>query len=155
MRRLSFSHPLVRAGFCLFLLALPLASAWNLAVAPNHPSLAIRTRPKLGGVTRDAPVSLSWPSLRDGSFQKAVASRVTDAMPVRPLLIRINNELRFELFGELTAPHGVRGANGKLIERSYLEEYCARTEGMGARFAADIIPKLRDIQNYYRAHGGV
>src|SRR5882724_13172681 len=155
MRRLSFSHPLLRAGFCLLLLALPLASAWNLAVAPAHPSLAIRIGPKLGGVTRDAQVDLSWSSLRDGSFQKAVSGRVTDAMPVRPLLTRINNEIRFELFGELTAPHVVRGANGHLIERSYLEEYCARTDGMGAKFAADILPKLRDIQSYYRAHGGI
>ena len=155
MRRLSFSHPLVRAGFCLFLLALPLASAWNLALAPNHPSLAIRIGPKLGGVTRDAQVDLSWSSLRDGSFQKAVSSRVTDAMAVRPLLIRINNEIRFELFGELTAPQVVRGAKGQLIERSYLEEYCTRTEGQGVTLAADIIPKLKDIQNYYRARGSV
>jgi alginate O-acetyltransferase complex protein AlgJ len=155
MNRLSFSHPLVRAGFCLFLLALPLASAWNLAVASGHPSFAIRIGPKLGGVTRDAPVVLSWASLRDGSFQKAVSSRVTDAMAVRPLLIRINNEIRFELFGELTAPQVVRGAKGQLIERSYLEEYCARTEDQGATLAADIIPKLKDIQNFYRARGGV
>jgi alginate O-acetyltransferase complex protein AlgJ len=100
-------------------------------------------------------VVLSWSSLRDGSFQKAIASRVTDAMPIRPLLIRLNNEIRFALFGELTAPHVVRGAKGQLIERSYLEEYCSRSEGMGATFAADIIPKLSDIQNYYRAHGGI
>ena len=73
MNRLSFSHPLVRTAFCLFLLALPLATAWNLAVAPNHPSLAIRIGPKLGGVTRAAPLELSWASLRDGSFQKAVS----------------------------------------------------------------------------------
>jgi hypothetical protein len=155
MKPLAFSHPLVRAAFCAVLLALPLASAWNLLVAPGYPALAIKIGPKLGGVTYDTPVMLSWSSLRDGSFQKAVSSRVTDALAVRPLLIRINNEIRFELFGELTAPHVVRGANGQLIERSYLEEYCARTEGMGARFAADIIPKLTDIQNYYRAHGGI
>ena len=83
------------------------------------------------------------------------ASRVTDAMAIRPMLIRINNEIRFKVFGELTAPQVVRGVNGQLIERSYLEEYCARTEGQAATFAADIIPKLLDIQNYYRAHGGV
>jgi len=150
----ALSHGIVRAAFCAFLLLLPLASAWNLVIAPSYPTLAIKIGPKLGGVTYDTPVTLSWSSLRDASFQKAVSSRVTDAMPVRPLLIRINNEIRFELFGELTAPHVVRGANGHLIERSYLEEYCARTEGMGAKFAADILPKLRDIQNYYRAHGG-
>jgi alginate O-acetyltransferase complex protein AlgJ len=151
----ALSHGIVRAAFCAFLLLLPLASAWNLAIAPSYPTLAIKIGPKLGGVTYDASVILSWSSLRDGSLQKAVSSRVTDAMPVRPLLIRINNEIRFELFGELTAPHVVRGANGHLIERSYLEEYCARTEGMGAKFAADVLPKLRDIQDYYRAHGGI
>src|SRR6202047_5185893 len=151
----SPSHGTVRAAFCVFLLRLPLASAWNLVIAPSYPALAVKIGPKLGGVTYDTPVTLSWSALRDGSFQKAVSSRVTDAMPVRPLLIRINNEIRFELFGELTAPHVVRGANGHLIERSYLEEYCARTEGMGAAFAADIIPKLRDIQDYYRGHGGI
>src|SRR4051794_9422958 len=155
MRRLSFSPPMIRAAFCLLLVALPLATAWNLAVAPDHASLAIRIGPKLGGVTREAPVKLSWAALRDGSFQKAVTSRVTDAMPLRPLLIRINNEIRFELFGELTAPQVVRGAKGQLIERSYLEEYCARTEGQGATLAADIIPKLKDIQNFYRARGGI
>jgi len=155
MTRLTLSHPLARAAFCAFLLLLPLASAWNLAVAPHYPALAIKIGPKLGGVTYDTPVILSWSSLADGSFQKAASSRVTDAMPIRPLLIRANNELRFELFGELTAPHVVRGANGQLIERSYLEEYCARTEGMGAKFAADILPKLNDIQDYYRAHDAV
>jgi alginate O-acetyltransferase complex protein AlgJ len=151
----ALSHGIVRAAFCAFLLLLPLASAWNLVIAPSYPTLAIKIGPKLGGVTYDASVILSWSSLRDGSLQKAVSSRVTDAMPVRPLLIRINNEIRFELFGELTAPHVVRGANGHLIERSYLEEYCARTEGMGAKFAADVLPKLRDIQDYYRAHRGI
>jgi len=155
MRRLSFSHPIIRIAFCLFLLALPLASAWNLAVATNHPSLAIQIGPKLGGVTRDAPVILSWASLRDRSFQKAAASRITEAMAIRPLLIRINNEIRFSVFGELTAPQVMRGVNGQLIERSYLEEYCARTEAQPAAFAADIIPKLQDIQNYYRSHGGI
>ena len=151
----SLSHGIVRAAFCVFLLLLPLTSAWNLVIAPSYPALAVKIGPRLGGVTYDTPVTLSWSALRDGSFQKAVSSRVTDAMPVRPLLIRINNEIRFELFGELTAPHVVRGANGHLIERSYLEEYCARTDGMGAKFAADILPKLMDIQSYYRAHGGI
>src|SRR3954462_14466192 len=137
MNRPSFSHPLVRTTFYEILQALPVATAWNLLVAQNHPSLAIRIGPKLGGVTREAPVELSWSALRDGSFQKAVTSRVTDAMPLRPLLIRINNEIRFELFGELTAPQVIRGAKGHLIERSYLEEHCARTEGEGATLAAD------------------
>jgi alginate O-acetyltransferase complex protein AlgJ len=59
------------------------------------------------------------------------------------------------LFGELTAPQVVKGAKGQLIERSYLNDYCSRTEGMGAKLAADILPKLKDIQNYYESHGGI
>jgi alginate O-acetyltransferase complex protein AlgJ len=155
MRSLALPRPLVRAAFCAFLLLLPLGTAWNLLVAQNHPTLAIKIGPKLGGVTYDKRMILSWSSLRDGSFQKAAAERITEAMPIRPLLIRINNEIRFELFGELTAPHVVRGAKGHLLERPYLEEYCSRTEGMGAKFAAEILPKLKDIQNYYEAHGAV
>ena len=93
-------------------LVLPLVNGLEPGVAPSYPALAIKIGPKLGGVTYDVPVILSWSSLRDGSFQKAVASRVTDALPIRPLLIRLNNEIRFALFGELTAPHVFRGAKG-------------------------------------------
>jgi alginate O-acetyltransferase complex protein AlgJ len=155
MDRLALSRPLTLAAFCAFLLLLPCAAAWNLTVAQSHPSWAIKIGPKLGGVTYDMPVNLSWSSLRDGAFQKAVTSRVTDAMPVRPLLIRINNEIRFQMFGELTAPHVVRGAKGQLIERTYLDEYCARTEGLGAQRAATILPKLKDIQAYYESRGAI
>jgi alginate O-acetyltransferase complex protein AlgJ len=155
MSRLSLSHPIVRAAFCVFLLALPLTSAWNLAIAPTHPELAIRIGPKLYGVTREVPVILSWSSLRDGSFQKAVAIRVADAMPTRATLINLNNDIRLEVFGEATSVTVYRGLNGELIERSYLDEYCARTESQAATSAALIIPKLLDIQNYYRAHGGI
>ena len=155
MGSFALSRPVIRAAFCAFLLLLPLGAAWNLVVAQSHPSLAIKIGPKLGGVTYDTPVILSWAALRNGSFQKAVSTRVTDAMPVRPLLIRMNNEIRFELFGELTAPQVVRGANGHLIERSYLNDYCALTEGMGAKLAADILPKLKDIQDFYEKRDGV
>jgi len=153
--RSALSRPLVRAAFCVFLSLLPLATAWNLFVIPRYPSLAIRIGPKLGGVTYDTPVTLSWSSVRDRTFQKALASRLTDAMPIRPLLIRLNNEIRFHLFGELTAPNVVRGAKGQLIEKTYLDDYCSRTEGMGVKLAADALPKLKDIQNYYEKHGSV
>lgn len=155
MDRLTLSRPVIRAAFCLFLALLPLGTAWNLVAAQYFPARAIKIGPTLGGVTYDTAVNLSWPDIRDGKFQKAVVSRVTDAMPIRPLLIRINNEIRFHLFGELTAPNVFRGAHGQLIEQTYLNDYCSRTEGMGARLAAVAIPKLKDIQNFYSARGGI
>jgi len=155
MGSLSLSRPIIRAAFCLFLALLPLGTAWNLIAAQYFPKRAIKIGPTLGGVTYDAAVNFSWAEIHDGKFQKAVVSRVTDAMPIRPLLIRINNEIRFHLFGELTAPNVFRGANGHLIEQTYLDDYCSRTEGMGAKLAAVAIPKLKDIQNFYSAHGAV
>ena len=101
------------------------------------------------------PVILSWSSLRDGSFQKAVASRVTNAIPIRPLLINLNNNIRFALFGEAGSAQVFRGGDGQLFERSYLDEYCSLTVNQAADHAAVIIPKLRDIQNFYRARGGI
>jgi alginate O-acetyltransferase complex protein AlgJ len=152
---LSLSRAIIRAAFCVFLALLPLGAAWNLIAAQYFPKRAIKIGPTLGGVTYDTAVNFSWAEIRDGKFQKAVVSRVTDAMPIRPLLIRINNEIRFHLFGELTAPNVFRGAHGQLIEQTYLDDYCSRTEGMGAKLAAVAIPKLKDIQNFYRARGGI
>ena len=155
MGYLSLSSPLARAAFCGFLALLPLGTAWNLIVGQTYPSLSLKIGPKLAGVTYDTSVVFSWEQIREGKFQKAVASRLTDAMPIRPLLIHLNNEVRYQLFGELTAPQVVRGTKGQLIEKTYLNDYCSRTEGMGAKFAADILPKLQDIQNYYEKHGGI
>ena len=152
---LALSRPLIRTAFCAFLALLPLGTAWNLLAAQYFPTRMLRIGPKLSGVTYDKPVVLSWDEIRDGNFQKALIARITDAMPIRPLLIHANNEVRYQLFGELTAPQVVKGAKGQLIERTYLSEYCSRTEGMGAKLAADILPKLKDIQDYYEKRGGI
>src|ERR1700684_3368372 len=125
MGRLALSRPIIRAAFCAFVALLPLGTAWNLLVGQKYPWLFIKIGPTLGGVTYDAPVALSWSQIREGTFQKAVASRITDAIPIRPLLIHLNNEIRYQFFGELTAPQVVRGAKGQLIERSYLNDYCS------------------------------
>jgi hypothetical protein len=152
MNRLALTRPIPRLLLCALLAILPLVTAWNLAVAPNR---EIKIGPRLGGVTRELPVILSWSSLRDGSLQKAVASRLTETFALRPLLIRINNEIRFELFGALTAPQVVSGSKGQLFERSYLDDYCSRAEGQGAAFAAAIVPKLKAIQEFYQKRGAV
>ena len=140
-----------RAMFAIALL-LPLVTAWNLLAPPNR---SFKIGPKLAGVTEELPLTVSWTAIRDGSLQKAIAERITEAFAFRPMLIRINNQIRYELFGELDAPEVVRGAKGQLFGKYYIEEYCTRTAGMGERLAADMLPKLRDIQDYYRARGGI
>jgi len=118
MNRLALSRPVNRLIVGALLALLPMLSAWNLMM----PNRQVQIGPTLGGVTNEMPVNFSWSSIRDGSFQKAIANRLTEAFALRPILIRINNEIRLELFGELTAPHVVRGAKGQLIERTYLDD---------------------------------
>src|ERR1700742_2226886 len=151
MGRLSLS----RAAFCAFLALLPLGTAWNQLATQYFPARVLKLGPRLSGVTYDKPLNFSLGDILDGDFQKAATSRITDAMPIRALLIHVNNEVRYQLFGELTAPQVVKGAKGQLIERSYLNDYCSRTEGMGVKLAADILPKLKDIQNFYESRGGI
>ena len=155
MNRLSSFHPAIRIACCVFLLVLPVLTAWNLAITPINPKLEIKIGPKLAGVTRPPALDWSLSAMIDGSLQKAITSRVTEALPIRPLLVRFNNELRFEMFGDLNLPGVVHGANGHLIEQLYLDEYCSRTEALAEARARAIIPKLKEIQNYYRSHGAV
>lgn len=152
MDRFPLHKPAMRILLAAGLLVLPLISAWNLIVGSAR---AIMLGPKLGGVTETAPVVFSWSALANGSLQKAIANRITDAFVFRPLLIRLNNEIRSQLYGDDTSAYVLRGAKGHLIGRFYLDEYCARTEGMGAQLAAEALPRLKALQEHYRSKGGV
>jgi alginate O-acetyltransferase complex protein AlgJ len=144
---------LLRFLLAAVFVVLPLTSLWNLTADPRR---GIHIGPKLGGVTEARPeVALSWATIADGSFQRALGTGIAEAFALRPLLINLNNSIRFELFGDYPHAYVVRGAKGHLFGRIYLDEYCARTVGEGARLAADVLPKLQTIQNYYRASGGV
>ncbi|PZA10893.1 alginate O-acetyltransferase [Rhodopseudomonas palustris] len=129
--------------------AMPAWTLWNLAV-PSH---AVRIGPALVGVTQEVPFDLSLHGFLDGALQKAAALRIADAMPLRRTLIRLNNQIVYSLFGEITAPGILIGRDGELVQRSYLEEYCSRTIGQADAMADAAIPLLRDIQAYYRGRG--
>ena len=154
MSRHSLSRSIIRAAICAALLALPAASAWNLLSALVAPALQVQIGERLAGVTIDLPIVWTWSAFLDGSLKKALSNRVTEALPIRPLLIRADNEIRFALFGDVS-PTLFLGLDGQLIERKYFDDYCSRTEGAAAGYATKVAPNLRDIQNYYRARGGV
>src|SRR6187399_162227 len=124
MIALDFASRPFRLAFFAALLLLPLMTAWNMAVGPN---LQIQIGPKLGGVIRMQPLAWSWRALKAGDLQRAITERVTVAFPFRPILVRLNNEVRFNLFGEITAPGIVRGRGSQYLEQFYIESYCAIT----------------------------
>jgi alginate O-acetyltransferase complex protein AlgJ len=137
------------------LLLLPLLTLWNLAAQSFAPKLAVMIGPKLRGVTEAAsPPIWSLHSFADGSLQKALTSVITDAFPFRPLLIGINNQIRYKLFGQ-SAAGVITGENGQLIEKAYLDEYCARNLAAFEPKARDWTMRLKEIQDFYAARGKI
>jgi hypothetical protein len=140
----------------VLLLLLPLLTLWNLAAQSFAPKLAVMIGPKLSGVTEAAsPPVWSLHSFADGSLQKALANAVTNAFPFRPLLIRINNQVRYKLFGYAGATDVITGEHGQLIQRIYIDEYCARNLATFEPMAREWAVKLKEIQDFYTARGKI
>ncbi len=137
------------------LLALPVLTLWNIAVTPREPKLAVAIGPRLAGVTDPIKWPMSWRELLDQSWQKAVGQSVNRSNPLTPLFVRLNNELRYALFGYISAPGVLEGRRHQLVEAPYLSEYCVRSVPEAVRRAKAFIPVLRDIQSYYRTRGKV
>jgi hypothetical protein len=110
--------------------------------------------PRLRGVVMEqAPVQLSLHTFADGSWQKYATNEIAEAFPLRPLLIRINNQIRLKLFGAYAAPGVIIGENGQLIEQSYLNEYCSRNLAVLEQKAREWIPRLKELQDFYEKRG--
>jgi hypothetical protein len=139
-----------------FLLLLPLLTLWNLAAHSFAPKLVVMIGPRLHGVTEASPPpAWSLHSFADGSLQKALTGAITDAFPFRPLLIGINNQVRYKLFGYSGAPGVITGENGELIEKAYLDEYCTRNLAAFEPKARDWAARLKEIQDFYAARGKI
>jgi len=139
----------MRWAFIGALLLLPGVTLYNALIPPPH--LGVYFLP-LFGVTKELPLALSLQSISSGEYQKAIASRASEKIPIRPLLIRLNNQVRYSLFHELQPSIG-EGAKGELFETHYMVDYCYRKETDARDYAAQMIPILRDIQSYYRSRG--
>jgi alginate O-acetyltransferase complex protein AlgJ len=149
MIRNSHIGRLLRVGTMMGLLALPASVFWNLAGLEPRLSPSVL---RLAGVT-DPPPQPHWTlaSFADRTLQAAIVGAVETASPIRPLLIRINNEIRYTTFGYISTPDVFQGDNGQLMLRGYWSEYCSRGPDSADRKARELIPKLADIQAYFEA----
>ncbi len=144
---------LLRTAFAVALLAFPLITVWNVTVGAAYPKRFIKFGPSLvGSEVKPEPV-FSYANVKDGAFQRAVTSMFGRAMPTRPTLVRLNNEVRYTLFDQLSAPNVIKMADNQLFEKAYIDDYCSRVEGSGAVIADAAIPRLLEVQNYYRSRG--
>lgn len=142
-----------RAGLAAILLIIPLGVAWNLTTAAlDLPRLRLKIG-RLYGVTSQDSVEWTFAAFKEGKLQKTIALKLAETIPIRPVLIRFSNDVRYRLFGAFSNPDLVRGDNNQLIERPYLTEYCARDLVALERRAAAWIPKLKELQSFYEMRG--
>lgn len=136
------------------LLALPIATAWNLVARSYAPKLEIRLGRDLRGVVEPPkPFQWSWQAFANGDNQRAMAYEVTQAIPLRRMLVRVNNQIRYKLFGAFGAPGILRGENDQLIEKAYLDEYCARDLAKMEAPARLWASQLKELQDSLQSRG--
>ncbi len=136
------------------LLALPVATAWNLFARSYAPKLELRIGRNLRGVIEPPkPFQWSWQAFTNGDNQRAIAYEVTEAIPLRRPLVRVNNQIRYKLFGQFGAPGVLRGEDGHLIEKGYLDEYCARDLAKMEVPARLWASQLKELQDFMQARG--
>ena len=89
-------------AFCGLLLLLPLASVWNLGVAPSHPALSIKIglgwAKSLTFATGQTPTTPAVVNLRQGTLE---------ASNVQPV-IEISHMIEVMRAYQVCAPHDVR-----------------------------------------------
>lgn len=136
------------------LLALPAATAWNLFARSYTPKLEIRIGRNLRGVVEPPkPFQWTWRAFANGDNQRAISYEVTQSVPLRRALIRVNNQIRYKLFGQFGAPGVLRGNDGHLIEKVYLDEYCARDLAKMDAPARLWASQLKELQDFIQARG--
>jgi alginate O-acetyltransferase complex protein AlgJ len=150
----------IRAGLHVLigaaLFAIPILTLWNLGVERARPELKVALGRPLSGVTAAPPAPRwSWATLADGSLQRQIGTMIANAMPLRPLLIRLRNEFRYVFFGEYSSSELVAGRSSQMVMRDVIAEYCTRGPDSGPRMVRDAIPKLRAIQDYYQQRNRV
>jgi alginate O-acetyltransferase complex protein AlgJ len=137
-----------------FLLALPAATAWNLFARSYAPKLELRIGRYLRGVIEPPPpFQWSWQAFTNGNNQRAIAHEVTQSIPLRNVLIRVNNQIRYKLFGQLGAAGVLRGEDGQLIEKPYLDEYCSRDLAKMQAPARLWASQLKELQDNIQSRG--
>ena len=154
MRFPSLSRSQLFALAMALLLALPVATAWNLIARSYAPKLEIRIGRNLRGVVEPPkPFQWTWQAFVNGDNQRAISYEVTQSVPLRRVLIRVNNQIRYKLFGQFGAPGLLRGNDGHLIEKAYLDEYCARDLALMEAPARLWASQLKELQDFIQARG--
>ena len=98
---------------------------------------------------RDA---LSWENWAKGNWQSYTEEQARHQLKARPFLARLNNQLKYSLFGQLNSRHVIQGKNGNLYEEPYIRSYLGM-DYQGEKSIAENVAMLKTINDSLEANG--
>ncbi|MBU2650515.1 MAG: hypothetical protein KKA81_06245 [Bacteroidetes bacterium] len=92
----------------------------------------------------------SWSDWESGIFQDRYDDYLEQNLGLRPLLVRINNQLDYSLFRKANAEGVSIGREGYLYENDYIRAYLGR-DFMGDSFISKNIRRMKFLQDHLKA----
>ncbi|MCB9263862.1 MAG: hypothetical protein H6558_02435 [Lewinellaceae bacterium] len=109
-------------------------------------------RPLKGWQPPPEPDTLSWESWSEGQWQGYAEEQARYRLNARPFLARLNNQLKYSLFGKLNAHNIFMGKNGYLYEGIYIWSYLGM-DYQGEESIAENVAMLESIADSLKANG--
>ena len=100
-----------------------------------------------GYIVNDSNEHFSLKKWWDGTYQEQKTKYLNDSIGFRPWLVRLHNEVDYELFKKSNAPSIVIGKHDHLYEPVYINEYCGKNNIITQELARERLIKLKKIQD--------
>jgi hypothetical protein len=111
--------------------------------------------PDLYGKVRTQDFGWTPRDILDGSFESGFAHYIGPREPFYPAAVRLRNQLAFSLLDTSPIIREVRGRDGELLERVYLDDYCSRDLATFLPAAPAWAAKIRQMQDRVQAEGKI
>jgi hypothetical protein len=136
------------------LLAIPwFYLSWNTTAGELFPKLRFRTKATIAGVMQEQAPTLSLDAVLSGKYQAAVSRAIGVLSPVFKPAIHWKNQLYYTLLGSAGSDRIMVGRHRQLLERTYLDEYCARDLAKLRSEGEDWAARIRKMQDFFAARG--
>ncbi len=109
-------------------------------------------RPLKGWQPPPQQEELRWKSWAEGRWQDNAGEQARYWLRARPFLVRLNNQLKYPLFGQLNSQQAVRGKNGYFYEEPYIRSYLG-LDFQGEESIAGNVAMLQTISDSLKANG--
>lgn len=109
-------------------------------------------RPLKGWQPPPTQDSLSWESWVEGRWQEDVEEQARRRLNARPFLVRLNNQLKYSLFGQLNSRNVILGKDGYFFEEPYIRSYLG-LDFQGEKSIAENVAMLEAVADSLEANG--